>query len=53
MEHTGRRHHQLVFQSSFELTGYITEITKAGIYEHELVSKLFRAYGLYNIHIHD
>ena len=37
----------LLFQSSFELTGYIT---KFGVNNNiaEPVSKLFRAYGLYN-----
>ena len=35
------------FQSSFELTGYITLILDIQQY-HLLVSKLFRAYGLYN-----
>ena len=39
-----------MFQSSFELTGYITTgyniILRISEYE---VSKLFRAYGLYNI----
>ena len=36
------------FQSSFELTGYITREAKG--YEGKTVdvSKLFRAYGLYN-----
>ena len=36
------------FQSSFELTGYITG--EGSIYEVYIgrVSKLFRAYGLYN-----
>ena len=39
---------QVWFQSSFELTGYIT-ITNEGIsVEIPKVSKLFRAYGLYN-----
>ena len=37
----------MVFQSSFELTGYIT--TMAGRFINvNIVSKLFRAYGLYN-----
>ena len=37
------------FQSSFELTGYITYYDD-GIYNYLFyrVSKLFRAYGLYN-----
>ena len=36
------------FQSSFELTGYITiEVTHIGVNTIQ-VSKLFRAYGLYN-----
>ena len=36
-----------MFQSSFELTGYIT--TMAGRFINvNIVSKLFRAYGLYN-----
>ena len=40
-----------LFQSSFELTGYITESCReAGSYK-EQVSKLFRAYGLYNSYI--
>ena len=36
------------FQSSFELTGYITEkvLNKLSV---DLVSKLFRAYRLYNL----
>ena len=36
------------FQSSFELTGYITIIQKIRRNQRE-VSKLFRAYGLYNL----
>ena len=37
-----------VFQSSFELTGYITN-TSLGVQSSALhVSKLFRAYRLYN-----
>ena len=36
-----------MFQSSFELTGYITEPDLYNIFE-KIVSKLFRAYGLYN-----
>ena len=36
------------FQSSFELTGYITAERRSDK-ERRLVSKLFRAYGLYNI----
>ena len=36
------------FQSSFELTGYITNTDQVyALYDLE-VSKLFRAYGLYN-----
>ena len=37
------------FQSSFELTGYITQVvpTKDDLIEE--VSKLFRAYRLYNL----
>ena len=35
------------FQSSFELTGYITNFYRLATYSYE-VSKLFRAYGLYN-----
>ena len=36
-----------MFQSSFELTGYITD--QYHLYRYPLyVSKLFRAYGLYN-----
>ena len=35
------------FQSSFELTGYITQYVMF-IMGHVEVSKLFRAYGLYN-----
>ena len=37
----------LQFQSSFELTGYITKVLLT-ISSHERVSKLFRAYRLYN-----
>ena len=37
-----------MFQSSFELTGYITGNARRKIAESEAVSKLFRAYGLYN-----
>ena len=36
------------FQSSFELTGYITQYVMF-IMGHVEVSKLFRAYGLYNL----
>ena len=36
------------FQSSFELTGYITLRRGSRIYNCLRVSKLFRAYGLYN-----
>ena len=36
-----------MFQSSFELTGYITPTTLLALLE-DIVSKLFRAYGLYN-----
>ena len=36
-----------MLQSSFELTGYITE-TNFNVVEPFDVSKLFRAYGLYN-----
>ena len=35
------------FQSSFELTGYITD-KRIISYDGDIVSKLFRAYGLYN-----
>ena len=38
----------LTFQSSFELTGYITN-QAVPFYADCGVSKLFRAYGLYNI----
>ena len=37
----------MMFQSSFELTGYITSTNKR-MGEILWVSKLFRAYGLYN-----
>ena len=38
-----------MFQSSFELTGYIT-VSVVGISKVvKNVSKLFRAYGLYNV----
>ena len=37
-----------MFQSSFELTGYITSIADTNQVSAILVSKLFRAYGLYN-----
>ena len=37
------------FQSSFELTGYITGIPDDGATIDATVSKLFRAYGLYNV----
>ena len=36
-----------LFQSSFELTGYITKIKELRAVDN-VVSKLFRAYGLYN-----
>ena len=36
------------FQSSFELTGYITGVSMRIIMPTQEVSKLFRAYGLYN-----
>ena len=36
------------FQSSFELTGYITISHSSSDEKNVLVSKLFRAYGLYN-----
>ena len=41
-----------MFQSSFELTGYITNLMPS--YENAVnkVSKLFRAYGLYNFTIY-
>ena len=38
----------MAFQSSFELTGYITEHNYIGGGWFIPVSKLFRAYGLYN-----
>ena len=38
-----------MFQSSFELTGYITGRKKEDYEEINNVSKLFRAYGLYNL----
>ena len=37
-----------MFQSSFELTGYITSISEPESNVFDEVSKLFRAYGLYN-----
>ena len=37
-----------MFQSSFELTGYITGKILNREEIEEIVSKLFRAYGLYN-----
>ena len=40
--------HHTGFQSSFELTGYITT-TNTNATVNFSVSKLFRAYGLYNI----
>ena len=39
---------EFAFQSSFELTGYITLWAIYSIEELKTVSKLFRAYGLYN-----
>ena len=37
------------FQSSFELTGYITFKIDVRVFKkYKFVSKLFRAYGLYN-----
>ena len=36
------------FQSSFELTGYITTSSSITLSVIDIVSKLFRAYGLYN-----
>ena len=41
------------FQSSFELTGYITTATYTDGLEIHYVSKLFRAYGLYNMMMKD
>ena len=38
----------ILFQSSFELTGYITNLKQQKEKELWKVSKLFRAYGLYN-----
>ena len=38
-----------LFQSSFELTGYITFLCGEDKYVYTAVSKLFRAYGLYNL----
>ena len=52
------KHFNFRFQSSFELMGYITKSVLICT-EQLLVSKLFRAYGLYNdmkeklIHISD
>ena len=40
-----------LFQSSFELTGYITSWCSMWYCIHSDVSKLFRAYGLYNEYI--
>ena len=37
------------FQSSFELTGYITKLLMKNMGATLYVSKLFRAYGLYNL----
>ena len=39
---------EIAFQSSFELTGYITEDYITTPAKDTIVSKLFRAYGLYN-----
>ena len=39
----------LEFQSNFELTGYITISFDTEMTPEEAVSKLFRAYGLYNV----
>ena len=39
------------FQSSFELTGYITKAVGIFASSMVVVSKLFRAYGLYNMYI--
>ena len=41
--------HIKLFQSSFELTGYITCLVASDKLLTIGVSKLFRAYGLYNI----
>ena len=38
----------LLFQSSFELMGYITDKLN-NVKDDVIVSKLFRAYGLYNL----
>ena len=38
-----------LFQSSFELTGYITLKLEVILLKCQKVSKLFRAYGLYNL----
>ena len=40
-----------MFQSSFELTGYITRCYRKDYHVNRTVSKLFRAYGLYNSHV--
>ena len=37
-----------MFQSSFELTSYITEMKRLLDISYNAVSKLFRAYELYN-----
>ena len=48
-----QKHYQIsMFQSSFELTGYITESHLEYKTAH-IVSKLFRAYGLYNEFIYE
>ena len=39
----------LVFQSSFELTSYITDGVPKDSATIDVVSKLFRAYELYNV----
>ena len=39
----------IAFQSSFELTGYITAEIISDLLGINVVSKLFRAYGLYNL----
>ena len=43
----------LVFQSSFELTGYITNQGDVNMNVTLEVSKLFRAYRLYNVNTFD
>ena len=48
IQESAEKNYGSTFQSSFELTGYITKISNIAKDAVFNVSKLFRAYGLYN-----